>query len=494
MKRALTITIIHILTALLLGMLTVIVGTLPARAQLWPQPTQLHPAEREIRAVWYCTLGGMDWPGRQYAQTEAKAEAQRALLRRDFDRLQAAGINVILFQCRTRGMVAYPSQYENWDPAFSGTPGVSPLYDPLAFAIDEAHKRGMELHAYLVTYPLCTAAQMKQLGKKAVQKTHPELCQLCDGRWFLDPGLPGTPEYLAQLCREVVENYDVDGIHLDYIRYPEREMKFNDNIAYNRYGKGRNKAQWKRDQVTAAVRAVHDAVKAVRPWCKLSCSPVGKYSDLPRANSKGWNARDAVSQDALLWLRENLMDWLLPMMYFDGQNFYPFALHWMQESQGHPVAPGLGIYFLDPKEKNWALTAISREMNFLRQIKSGGQAFFRTRYFLNNYKGIYDFAQEFYQQPALTPASTWLDSTPPAAPIVTKDFRRDFTLHLSWLPVADETPVVYNIYREDKSGNVEMLAHHLTTTSYDYAPAAARHIYDKIIVRAMDAYGNESVN
>lgn len=469
-----------------------LLACLQAAAQHWPDVTRLEEGEREVRAVWYCTLGGMDWPGRQYAQTEAKAERQRELLRRDFDQLQAAGINVILFQCRTRGMVAYESAYETWDPAFSGTPGVSPLYDPLAFAIDEAHRRGMELHAYLVTYPLCTVQQARQLGKKALPNAHPELCQNCDGRWYMDPGAPGTPDYLAKMCREIAENYDVDGIHLDYIRYPEKEVKFNDNIAYRKYGKGQNKAQWKRDRVTAAVRAVHDAVRAVRPWCKLSCSPVGKYSDLPRASSRGWNCRDAVSQDAQLWLHENWMDWLLPMMYFDGQNFYPFALNWQQESAGHPVAPGLGIYFLDPRERGWSSTVITRELNFLRQIRSGGQAYFRTRFLLDNHKGIYDFVSDFNRQPALTPASTWLDATPPAAPVVTAKRLDSFVTRLSWDAVADETPVTYNVYRVDGDGRRILVAHHLQATTYDYAPANPRSLSDALFVCTMDAYGNES--
>lgn len=467
--------------------------TLNASAQLWPQPTQLEQQEREIRAVWYCTIGGIDWPRNQYAQTELKAQRQREMLCEDFDRLQQAGINVILFQCRTRGMVLYSSQYETWDAVISGSYGEKPCYDPLAFAIEEAHRRGMELHAYLVTYPLFTVAQGKQLGRKSVVKTHPELCQVCDGRWYMDPGMPGTAAYVAAMCREVAENYDVDGIHLDYVRYPEKEIPFNDNIAYNKYGKGQNKAQWKREQVTATVRAVHDAVKAVKPWVKLSCSPLGKYSDLPRASSRGWNARDAVGQDAQLWLRENLMDWIMPMMYFDGQNFYPFAVNWQQESYGHPVAPGLAVYLLDRKEKNWDAVAITRELNFLRQIKTGGQAFFRTKYLLENHKGIYDFCCDFYRQPALTPASTWLDDTPPAAPEVKQELSKDYVLHLEWEPVVDDTPVVYNIYHVFPDGTVEMLAHHLKQTSYDYAPYVCKSVYDRIVVRAMDAYGNESL-
>lgn len=477
----------------LLSIFFCLVASLPCPAQMWPQPFQLKPYEREIRAVWYCTLGGIDWPGHQYAQTEHKASLQRQRLCEDFDRLKATGINVILFQARVRGTVTYASEYEPWDGSISGTPGVPPPYDPLAFAVEEAHRRGMELHAYVVTYPICSTAQARQLGKKAVSARHGELCQRAGNRWFMDPGAPGTAPYIANICKEIVSNYDVDGIHLDYIRYPEREMAFNDDIAYRKWGKGVPKAQWKRQQVTRTVKAVHDAVRCIRPWVKLSCSPVGKYSDLPRALSRGWNARDAVSQDAQLWLREGYMDWLFPMMYFDGQHFYPFAANWQQESAGHPVVPGLGVYLLSPHEKDWSLDVMTRQMNFLRFIRTGGQAFFRARFLLDNHKGIYDFCREFNAQPALTPPMTWLDNTPPETPRVKMQRRDDYCLFVSWEPVRDATPVVYNIYREDREGNVEMVAHHLKTTHYLYVPSLPQRLNDTIIVRAMDAFGNESL-
>ncbi len=467
--------------------------SLSASAQAWPQPPALEPMEREIRAVWLCTLGGMDWPGRTYANTPERTEKQKADLCRQFDQLQAAGINVILFQTRIRGTVIYPSLYEPWDGAISGKPGVAPPYDPLAFAVQEAHKRGMELHAYVVAYPLCTVSQAKQLGKKSITAQHPELCQRCGDRWFMDPGMPGTAAYIAGICEEIVENYDVDGIHLDYIRYPEKDFSFNDNTAYRKYGNGMSKNQWKRDQVTYTVKMVHDVVKAIRPWVKISCSPVGKYADLPRANSYGWNARDAVFQDAQLWLEKNYMDWLFPMMYFDGKHFYPFAANWQQESYGHPVIPGLGIYFLSPREKDWDLVTITRQMNVLRQLGIGGQAFFRSQFLLENQKGLYDFCKNFYRQPALTPPMTWVDNNPPAAPNVKTERDDKYIMHLTWNAVKDASPIVYNIYRKTKLGDIEMIAHHLKATHFDYAPYVPAHINDSIFVKAMDAYGNESL-
>lgn len=459
------------------------------RAQL-PAPWPLSPTQREYRAVWFCTLGGMDWPGSQYAQTEYKAERQRKALTDHFDRLQAAGINTILFQTRIRSTMAYPSQYEPWDGAFSGTPGVAPPYDVLQFAIEEAHRRGMELHAYLVVYPICSVAQAKLLGRQALPVRRPDLCQRSGDRWMMDPGVPETADYLAEICREIVERYDVDGIHLDYIRYPEKEIPFNDAKTYARYGGGQPKAQWRRDNVTRTVRKIYQTIRSIRPWVRLSCAPLGKYDDLPRQLSRGWNARTTVSQDAQLWVKEGIMDALFPMMYYDQEHFYPFALNWQQESNGRPIAPGLGIYLLSPQERDWEFSRILRQLNFLRQQGMGGQAFFRSRFLLDNHKGVLDFVRDYYHQPALTPAMTWVDSIPPAAPRVTQ-VREGRTLRLRWEAVAGETPIVYNIYRITPEGP-QLIVHHLRTTAYDLQPALPARLYDRYEVVAMDAYGNES--
>lgn len=476
----------RVFSRLLFFLLLIIGSALPINAQdyIFPSP------QREVRAVWFCTLGGMDWPGRQYAQTEYKAEVQKQLLRERFDALQRAGINTILFQTRLRSTTAYASRYEPWDGAFSGTPGIAPPYDVLQFAVEEAHHRGMELHAYLVAYPICSVALAKQLGKKSLPARRPDLCVRAGDKWMMDPGRPGTAEHIAAMAREIVENYDVDGIHLDYIRYPEKEIPFNDSKTYAHFGHGKPKALWRRDNVTRTVQQVAEAVRSVRPWVKLSCSPIGKYADLPLHPSYGWNARDAVNQDAQAWLREGWMDMLFPMMYFDGKHFYPFAVNWHEQSAGRPVIPGLGIYFLDPREKDWDVQRVTRQINFTRQLNLGGQAYFRSQFLLNNVKGLLDFVTDAYATPALPPAMTWLDSISPATP-EWKTQITGATLRLNWTAVADKTPVVYNIYRLTAQG-VQLVAHHLRGTSWEYTPALPTLLHDNYAVVAMDAYGNES--
>lgn len=452
----------------------------------------------ETRAVWLTTLSGLDWP-----QTKATSAASRQRQQQELcailDRLKEANINMILLQVRVRGSVIYPSRIEPWDIALTGKYDQDPGYDPLAFAITEAHRRGMELHAWVVTIPCFKQSVAKQMGQRSVLKTHPSLCVKHNDMYYLDPGKLDTEDYLASLCNEIVSNYDVDGLHFDYIRYPEGATKFNDSESYKRYGKGQPKSAWRRDNINRIVRRIYTETHAVKPWVRISSSPVGKYADLSRYSSRGWNARDAVHQDAEGWLREGIHDMLLPMMYFDGDHFYPFAADWREQNAGRQVAPGLGIYFLHPQEKNWSLDVIRRQLYYLRSQGLDGQAYFRSRFLTDNTKGLYDFLRDdFYAFPALTPPCTWLDDeapTPPSEFLI--GLVNDQTEELSWLPSADNNGggIRYNVYasREwpvDASKAENLIASSLYEARFRYNRLAALGYY--FAVTAMDRCGNES--
>lgn len=456
--------------------------------------------KQEVRAVWLTTIGGLDWPG-SYAQSSAGAERQKQQLCEILDKLQAIHINTILLQTRVRSTVIYPSVYEPWDGCFSGKPGVSPGYDPLAFAIEECHKRGMELHAWVVAFPACKIIAAKQLGKQSLPVKQPGICRKAGDMWMLDPGLPGTAEYLARICTEITQNYDIDGIHLDYIRYPEKEVPFNDNMTYNKYGHGKNKQQWRRDNVTHCVRSIYQAVKVQKPWVRVSCSPVGKYSDLTRFSSFGWNAYHAVNQDAQGWLKEGIMDMLFPMMYFQGNHFYPFALDWKESSHQRIIIPGLGVYMLSPQEKDWSLDVIQRETAFLRSIDADGQAFFRSRFLTDNVKGIYDYLKYGpYAFPALTLPMKWADSIAPSNPEGLKNLQTGTTLHLAWQAATDNisgTYVTYNLYRSktypvDISNPINLIKNGIRGTAYALSPISPFDTAHYYALTACDRFGNES--
>lgn len=423
--------------------------------------------KREVRAVWLTTIGGIDWP-HSYAQSDRSIEKQQQELRSLLDQYQQAGINTVLIQTRIRGTVIYPSAIEPWDGCLSGFPGKSPGYDALRFVIDECHKRGMELHAWVVTMPV---GKWGKLGCTSLRKKYPSLIRKIGPDGYMNPEDPRTASYLADICEEITRNYDIDGIHLDYIRYPETW-----------------KIKVSRDQgrayITNIVRAIHDRVKTLKPWVKMSCSPVGKYDDLSRYWSHGWNAYTAVCQDAQGWLASGLMDELFPMMYFRGDQFYPFAIDWAEQGDGRIVAPGLGIYFLDPREGNWKLTDVTQEMEVLRQYGLG-HTFFRGKFLTDNCQGIYNFARRFNATPALVPAMTWESSAKPAPPTaITIDGNR-----LSW----KGTTPYYNIYSSrtwpvDINDPENLIVARRPATSLNI-PADDGRYY---AITAMDRYGNES--
>ena len=362
------------------------------------QPVATPSLNDEIRAVWLTTIGGIDWP-RTYATSPATIEQQKRELTRMLDRLKLIRINTVLLQTRIRGTVIYPSSLEPWDGCMSGQPGRSPGYDPLRFAIDECHKRGMELHAWVVTLPL---GKWNGAGCRNMRNKYPKLIRRIGEDGFLNPEQPQTGDVIASVCEEIVRKYNVDGIHLDYIRYPDGwKIKV-----------GRSTG---REHITSIVRKIHTAVKSVRRNIKLSCSPIGKYEDLSRYSSRGWNAYMGVCQDAQGWLRTGLMDQLYPMMYFKGNQFFPFALNWSENKYGKEVAAGLGIYFLDPHEGNWKIDEVKRQLAICRQYGLG-QCFFRAKFLLDNVQGLYDYLRVWNFQDLL---SERLGGLPPV-PIVVK--------------------------------------------------------------------------
>ena len=421
--------------------------------------------KHEVRAVWLATIGGIDWPHSYYAAS------QREELRVMLDQLQQAGINTVLFQARVRATTVYPSALEPWDGCVSGTPGRSPGYDPLQLCIDLCHERGMECHAWVVTLPV---GKWNATGCQQLRKRYPGLIRHIGEDGYMDPEQWQTADYLARVCREIVHNYDVDGIHLDYIRYPETwKLKVT--------------RQQGRENITRIVRQINQAVKGEKPWVKMSCSPVGKHDDLRRYRSGGWNARTAVCQDAQEWLRQGLMDQLYPMMYFRGNQFYPFAIDWQENAYGRTVASGLGTYFLDPHEGNWTAEELEREMNVLRQLGMGF-CHFRAKFLCDNVKGICDFTRRHCATPALVPPMTWSGVQPPRQPA-------GLTLKgkvLMWQGAQDDT--YYNIYASEDfpvdvncAENIVALKQRRTWVRVDGSRSRLNYA-----VTAMDRYGQES--
>ena len=452
----------------------------------------------EIRAAWITTIGGLDWPTVK-ATSAYGIKRQKEELCKQLDMLKDANFNTVLFQTRLRGDVVYPSIYETFAESLAGKTGRNPGYDPLKFAIEECHKRGMEIHAWMVCIPAGNDRQVKLLGKQSVVKKKPAMCIHFKNAWYLDPGNPETAKYLAAIAKEITMNYDIDGIHLDYIRYPENGENFPDGKTFRKYGKGKTISQWRRDNITSIVREIYNDVKRIKPWVKVSSSPVGKYNDTRRYSSKGWNAFNAVYQDAKLWLETGIHDAVFPMMYFRNNQFYPFALDWEENKHGRFVVPGLGIYFLKQKAHEWDINEIIRQIYFTRRNGLDGQAFFRNEFLMKNTCGLTDSLKcRFYTYPAAVPPMVWQDSIAPAKPVNGVISFRNDSVMINW-DKADSSKTEeasYRIYASDfypvdinDGKNIICLKH--GSNSFCYSPKAGK-IKRFWAITATDRYGNES--
>lgn len=403
----------------------------------------------EVRAVWLTTLAGLDWPHNKAIDTNS-VEKQKQELTDILDKLKAANINTILFQARTRAASIYPSSIEPWDACLTGTYGKSPGYDPLAFAIDECHKRGMEIQAWIVTMPV---GKWNSENCKAIRKKNPGLIVKIGTEGYIDPSSPMAALYIANICREITSRYDIDGIHLDYIRYPETwPLKMSDRLNKKRKRNYHTIADdinvtTRQKNITAIVRAAHNAIKQLKPWVKLSCATIGKHSDLARYSSRGWNALVKGCQDTQKWLETGIVDQLYPMAYFQGDNFYPFIIDWKENSYGHTIVPGIGIYRLTRNEGDWPIGEIIRQMHVSRAAGMGF-AMFRERFLLDNTKGLYEFTKdEFAPFPALVPPIQQSSGQNISTPQNLRTVKHDGYETLIWDKNPEEdNGTAYNIY------------------------------------------------
>lgn len=460
------------------------------------QAQQIGAPKYEYRAVWLTTIENLDWP-KTLVKSSADIVRQQQELCSVLDSLKELNVNTVLLQARVRGDVIYPSEIEPFSHVLTGKEGKNPGYDPLAFAIEECHKRNMQLHAWIVTMPLGKDVHIARQGKMALSRKKRDLCTYYRGAWYMEPGNPKTKDYLVALVKEIVGKYDVDGIHLDYIRYPDRTAGYPDAMLYKKYGKGLSLAVWRRENITQIAREVYESVKAMKPWVRVSCAPLGKYDNLTRYNSLGWDARNAVFQEAQNWMRDGIMDILFPMLYFDGNNFYPFVRDWQENSYGRHIVPGIGIYRLVPEYGGWPVVEIKRQMETSRATGTAGTAMFRTAHVLDNKVGGRDVFSAVYNTPALVPPMDWCGEKP-ASPLLCKTELAEHTVTVEWNAVknVDGQPAVrYNVYAAvgdtvDVNDIRNLLVASLSDTVYSWKCRTSAPL--SVAVTAVNCYGVES--
>ncbi len=454
---------------------------------LWAFASSPSPAT-EIRAVWLTTNYGLDWPRNRFSQEMQKRELIGIL-----DNLQKYHFNTVMFQVRARGEAFYHSKFNPLSSLIvSGGYGKAD-FDPLAFVIEEAHRRSMEVHAWMITYPLGSDKQVRSLGGKSIVRKNPSIVRKYKGEWFLDPGNPQTDNYLLHIVAEIVDNYDIDGIHFDYIRYPDNSRRFPDAAMYRLHGKGKSLEEWRRDNITRFVVKAYDLVKSKKRWVQISSSPLGRYRSI-NGSGRGWTAFETVFQDAASWLKMGKHDALYPMMYYKDHLFFPYLDDWMRYGNGRFIVPGLGVYQMI--ELSWSLRDITDQIDYSRRKASQGQIFFRTDNLLSNTKGVLNKMEEYYRYPAKLPAMTWLSDSVPEK---VSDLRAEDVngkLRLEWISPNVPPRATYNVYRSetdnlDVNKAENLLAAGLRQTHFEYAAVIDEKAY-YYFVTVSDSYHNES--
>ncbi|MBI5807275.1 MAG: family 10 glycosylhydrolase [Ignavibacteriales bacterium] len=418
---------------------------------------------RETRAVWLATNYRLDWP-----PTTFDAEKQKQSLIEIFDDLKSKNFNTVFFQVRANGVVLFNSSFEPLSPYFNGEVDGDVSYDPLAFAIEQAHKRGLEIHAWLNMNLVFTGSEENIFNNpNHICQRKPEWIveDFRDGQksYWLDVGLPEVRNYLADLISELVENYDVDGINLDYIRYPGKN--FDDDFSFQVHGKSLTRDEFRRNNITALVKEIYDKVKLIRNEVKVGASPIGVYRRLKGMNS--WESYSELYQDSYRWLKDGIVDYLSPQIYWsmnENPKFDLLAKDWIENSSGRNIVLGIGAY------KDNVKSQIEEMIKLSRQLETSGVAFFR-------YQNIKDVSFPSFSYKTLPAQMPWLDGKYPVQPI-------DLTLHknvddkfftLSWKlkneQTANDSVEYFSIYNLQKS-NSELNSENL----FDVIPADKNYV------------------
>ncbi len=384
----------------------------------------------EFRGVWVATIGGIDWPS---PQTHNNFVQQQADLINLFDEFKASGINAIVFQIRPAADAFYQSSKEGWSKYLTGLEGQYPGYDPLKFAIEEAHKRNMELHAWFNPYRALVDARKNIHIQKHVTYTHPEWFINYGGKKYFDPGLPQVQQYLIDVVKEVVHNYNIDAVHMDDYFYPYKigKQDFGDYNSYNNYGNAfAEKEDWRRDNVNKLIEKLAQEIKKEKPNVKFGISPFGvwrNYSKDQRGSytTAGTSNYDDLYADVYLWLQKGWIDYVMPQLYWERGHKaadYTTLLNWWGENTfGKHLYIGHGLYQIGTnKNAKWqGSKEIEEQIIALRNNKKvQGSCYYSANCLIKNKFGIKQAIQQLNTNQTLVPPMPWLNIPKPKQPKV----------------------------------------------------------------------------
>ncbi len=463
-------------------------------------------------------MANIDWPSKPGLPVEQQRRELIAIL----DRAQALKLNAIILQVRPAADALYPSELEPWSEYLTGTQGrgPEPLYDPLQVWIDEAHRRGLELHAWFNPYRARHHQAKSPFAPNHLAKTQPEVVKHYGELWWMDPGNPVAAGRTLAVVADVVRRYDVDGVHIDDYFYPypiprpepvegarpdqtrakaspapaeaPEMLDFPDEPSWKIYRDGGGtlaRADWRRQNVDQLVEQLHRTIHELKPWVKFGISPFGLgRPDRRPAGIAGFSQYDKIYANVELWVERGWMDYLVPQLYWPAaakaQSFDVLLDYWARQVRGRfHLWPGLFTSSINDTPKSWSPQEITHQVATARiQPGVSGQVHFSMVALLEDRRGISTALQTgAYAEAALVPASPWLDAVAPAAP----QLRPLENGQLRLVPGPGKAAAHFAIWR--KSGPSWQFSVQPAS-----APVVAGQGAEAIVVSSVDRLGNES--
>ncbi|MGB3544903.1 family 10 glycosylhydrolase [Rubrivirga sp.] len=448
--------------------------SLPAFAQSSPK--------YEFRGAWIATVANLDWPSCQQTSVTCTSDRQKSQLIEILDGLEDAGVNAVIFQVRSEGDALYESAIEPWSYWLTGEQGRAPepFYDPLAFAIEESHARGMELHAWINPYRADRGSNYTK-APSHVTNADPDLLLSFDGTDIVifDPGLQASRDRVSAIVADIVRRYDVDGIHYDDYFYPYPEgsnfsgIDDEDTETFAANARGFSSiGDWRRDNINLMVAQVEDSIRAIKPEVVHGVSPFGIWKNGTPTGIRGLDAFDVVYADATAWLDAQTIDYLAPQLYwssagvvngsFNNQRFSTLATWWGEQRNERHVYPGLAAYRIG--QPGYSAGEIPLQIRLTRTYDGNqGSILFRARQsVIIGGRGLPDsLANGVYRTPALPTPMAWRSQDVPGVPqTLTAASSPDGppgTVDLEWTAPTDGDADArfYAVYRVEAGANLE---------------------------------------
>lgn len=411
--------------------------------------------KREMRAIWIATVANIDWP----TQRNLNVKQQKAELLQILDSCAALNINTIVLQIRPTADAFYTSTLEPWSHWLTGKQGSRPdaFYDPLQFAIDESHKRFIDVHVWLNPYRVTNSDNLNLLSKDHLYYKNKDLFLKYGGKYYFDPGLDETRAFLNKVVEDIVQRYDIDAIHFDDYFYPYKvaNEEFPDFKSFRDNPRGfspMQKDDWRRNNVNMIISELQQTIKSIKPWVEFGISPFGvwrnKSSD-PRGSDTqaGVQNYDDLYADILKWLHEGTIDYVTPQLYWEiGKKVADYTIlakWWSENSYGKNLYIGLYATQLGNKEAAAAWrngNELARQMNHNKAYKEiDGVTLFSAKGIIKNLQGINDsLRNNYFKYPALTPVNRNIKGEASAEPQNARTVKDGSEAYLLWDKVEEE--------------------------------------------------------